>query len=85
MRVRYELAAVERAGLARERLIDQTQRLGALRLFSEDVDRRSFEGYSEPLLNDIFVLSWYRRIEASARDAFEAIVRHDGVADFRIH
>lgn len=66
----------------RERLIDQTQRLGALRLFSEDVDRRSFEGYSEPLLNDIFAMSWYPRIEASAR---EAIVRHDGVADFRIH
>ncbi|WP_286785290.1 MULTISPECIES: sensor domain-containing diguanylate cyclase [Pseudomonas] len=84
---RFELAAVERASLARERLIDQTKRLDALRrffVFSEDVDRRSFEGYSEPLLNDTFALTWYPRIEASARDAFEAAVRQDGVADFRI-
>lgn len=84
---RFELAAVERASLVQERLIDQTQRLDALRrffVFSEEVDRRSFEGFSEPLLNDTFALSWYPRVEGEARGAFEAAARQDGLADFRI-
>ena len=87
LRQRFDLLAGERVSRIQERLDGQVQRLDSLRrffLYSDEVTRREFTGFTKPLLISTEAYAWAPRVTDSERSEFESKVREDGVAGYSI-
>ncbi|BAP44585.1 CHASE domain-containing protein/sensory box histidine kinase [Pseudomonas sp. StFLB209] len=88
LRQRFDLLASERFVRIQERLDSQISRLDSLRrffLYSKDVSRHEYNGFSSALLDGTRAYSWSPRVTDAERADFEAKVRREQeLADFAI-
>lgn len=90
LRTRFENDSAIRAGLIQNRLAETIKDLDSLRRFFEgagQVDRGQFKSFVAPILSvrgGIQALEWIPRVPRAQRGRFEAEVRAEGFADFRI-